>query len=97
MNPKQLGMVVVLVGILLLVQLAQSFQGKAKTLAGEAEAAAKEEAGLATQLEAEKSVYQDLQRQSEELLGFVGKWEPFFAVIEDQKQTIEQLEKFISG
>jgi hypothetical protein len=68
MNPKQLGMVIVLVGILLLVQLAQSFQGKAKTLNSEAEAAAKEEAGLVTQLDAEKGVYEDLQRQSKELL-----------------------------
>jgi hypothetical protein len=85
MNPKQLGMVIVLVGILLLVQLAQSFQGKAKTLNSEAEAAAKEEAALVTQLDAEKGVYEDLQRQSKELLEFVGKWEPFFAVIEEQQ------------
>jgi hypothetical protein len=85
MNPKQLGMVVVLVGILLLVQLAQSFQGKAKTLNDEAAAAAKEEAGLVTQLDAEKGVYGDLQRQSKELLDFVAKWEPFFAVIEEQQ------------
>lgn len=85
MNAKQLGMVFVLIGILLVVQLGQSFQGKAKTLNGEAEAAAKEEAGLATQLKAEKEVLEDLERQSEDLLKFVEKWEPFFAVIEEQQ------------
>ena len=73
MNAKQLGMVIVLVGILLLVQLGQSFRNKAKALNGEAEAAGKEEASLITQLQAEKDVYGDLERQSKELLGFVQK------------------------
>ena len=85
MNAKQLGMVVVLIGILLLVQLGQSFRNKAKALNSEAEEAGKEEASLATQLQAEKDVYQDLQRQSKELLEFVEKWEPYFAIIEEQQ------------
>jgi len=85
MNPKQLGLVFVMVGILLVVQLGQSFQGKAKTLNNQAEAAAKEEASLTTQLNAEKEVFEDLNRQSEDLLEFVAKWEPFFAVIEEQQ------------
>lgn len=85
MNAKQLGMVVVLLGILLLVQLGQSFRGNAKALNDEADVAAKEEAGLVTQLQAEKEVYEDLQRQSDDLLEFVAKWEPFFAVIEEQQ------------
>jgi hypothetical protein len=85
MNPKQLGMVIVVVGILLLVQLGQSFQGKAKALNAEADEAGKEEAALLTQLQAEKDVYDDLQRQSKELLEFVEKWEPFFAIIEEQQ------------
>ena len=85
MNAKQLGMVVVLLGILLFVQLGQSMQNKAKALNSEAEAAGKEEEALVTQLQAEQGVYEDLRRQSEELLAFVEKWEPFFAVIEEQE------------
>ena len=85
MNGKQLGMVVVLLGILLLVQLGQSFQSKARALNSEAEAASKEEAALLTQLQAEKHVYEDLRRQSNELLEFVEKWEPFFAIIQEQE------------
>ncbi len=85
MNPKQLGVVVVLVGILLLLQLGQSFRGKATALNAEAETKSTEEAGLATQLQAEKGVFLDLQRQSQDLLDFVAKWEPFFAVIEEQQ------------
>lgn len=85
MNSKQLGLIIVLVGILLLVQLGQSFTSKAKLLNNEADAAAKEEVRLATQLGAEKQVLDDLQRQSKELLEFVAKWEPYFAVIEEQQ------------
>lgn len=85
MNGKQLGMVIVLVGILLLFQLGQSFQNKAKALNSEADEASKEEAALATQLRAEKHVYEDLRRQSNELLAFVKKWEPYFAILEEQE------------
>jgi len=85
MNTKQLGLVLVIVGILILVQLGQSFQSKAKTLNAEADSAGKEEASLVTQLQAEKGVYDDLQRQSKELLEFVKKWEPYFAVLDEQQ------------
>lgn len=85
MNSKQLGMIVVLVAIVVLLQLGQSFRGKARALDEAASAAAKEEAGLTTQLTAEKDVYTDLQRQSKDLLEFVQKWIPYFAVIEEQQ------------
>jgi len=85
MNAKQLGMVVVLLGILLLAQIGQSFQKKAKVLNDEAEAAKKEEAALLTQLQAEQGVYEDLKRQSNDLIEFVAKWEPYFAVISEQE------------
>jgi hypothetical protein len=85
MNAKQLGIVVVLLGILFFVQVGQSFQNKAKALNKEAEAAGQEEASLLTQLQAEKGVYEDLQRQSKDLLEFVSKWEPYFAVLEEQE------------
>lgn len=85
MNAKQLGMIVVVVGILVLIQLGQSFQQKAKTLNAEADSAGKEEDSLVTQLEAEKGVYEDLKRQSKDLLEFVKKWEPFFAVLDEQQ------------
>lgn len=85
MNAKQLGIVVVLLGILLFVQVGQYFQNKAKVLNKEAEAAGQEEVALVTQLQAEKDVYEDLQRQSKDLLEFVSKWEPYFAVLEEQQ------------
>jgi hypothetical protein len=85
MNAKQLGMVVVFLGILLVAQLGQFFRNKAKALNVEVATAGKEQAALATQLQAEKDVYEDLQRQSKDLLEFVEKWEPFFAVIEEQQ------------
>jgi len=88
MNAKQLGMVVVLLGVLLLVQLGQSLRSKAAALSQEVDAAGKEQAALVTQLQAEKDVYEDLQRQSKDLLEFVEKWEPFFAVI-DEKEAAE--------
>ena len=46
MNAKQLGIVIVLVAILLLVQLAQSFRNKASALDKEVAEAAKEEKSL---------------------------------------------------
>lgn len=85
MNAKQMGMLVVLLGIVLVVQIGQSFRNKARAITGEAETAAAEEEGLVTQLQAEKGVYEDLQRQSKDLLEFVSKWEPFFAVLEEQQ------------
>ena len=85
MNAKQLGMVVVVIGILLLVQVGQSFQSKAKALNAEADSASKEEASLVTQVQAEKGVYEDLKRQSDDLLKFVEKWEPFFAILDEQQ------------
>ena len=85
MNAKQMGMLLVIVGIVLVVQIGQSFQKQARAINVEADAAANEEQGLITQLQAEKSVYEDLKRQSEDLLAFVKKWEPFFAVIEEQE------------
>lgn len=85
MNAKQLGVVVVLLAILLVIQLGQFFRNKAAALNVEVAAAGKEQAALVTQLQAEKDVYEDLQRQSKDLLEFVEKWEPFFAVIEEQQ------------
>jgi hypothetical protein len=85
MNAKQLGMVVVLLGIFLVAQLGQFFRNKANALNVEVATAGKEQSALSTQLRAEKDVYEDLQRQSKDLLEFVEKWEPFFAVIEEQQ------------
>jgi hypothetical protein len=36
-------------------------------------------------LQAEKDVFADLQRQSNDLLEFISKWEPYFAVLEEQE------------
>ena len=88
MNPKQLGVVIVLAGILLAVQLGMMFQNKARSVDVEVEKAKSEEKGLETQLSAEKDVLADLERQSDELLEFVGKWKPYFALMEE-KQSAE--------
>ena len=88
MNPKQLGVVLVLVGIFLAVQLGMTFQSRARGADVEVAKAKEEEKSLETQLGAEKDVLADLERQSKELLEFVGKWRPYFAVLEE-KQSAE--------
>jgi hypothetical protein len=88
MNPKQLGAVIILAGIFLAVQLGMMFQNKARAVDVEVEKVKGEEKGLETQLAAEKDLLTDLQRQSDELLKFVAKWRPFFALIEE-KQSAE--------
>lgn len=85
MNAKQMGMLMVLVGIVIVVQLGQSFRNQAKAINSEADAAVAEATGLVTQQQAENTVYEDLQRQSADLLEFVAKWEPFFAILEEQQ------------
>lgn len=88
MNPKQLGIVLVLVGIFLAVQLGMTFQSKARGIDVEVEKARTEKEALETQLGAEQEILADLHRQSEDLLGFVARWRPYFAVLED-KQSAE--------
>ena len=85
MNPKQIACVVLLLAILVNVQIAMSMQRKAKAVDTEVVAAKQKEVGLRTQLDAEVATLDDLKRQSDELLSFVQKWEPFFAVIEEQQ------------
>jgi hypothetical protein len=85
MNSKQLSCLVLLVGILLAYQLGQSLQNKAVATAAEVVAANIEEGNLRTQLKAERGTMNDLQRQSKDLIEFVGQWEPFFAILEEQQ------------
>lgn len=87
MNPKQIGCVILLAGILLCVQLGLSMSNSAKTIDAQAAEARKEAEGLRTQLGVEEDTLHDLQRQSQELLTFVEKWEPYFAVIEEQQSA----------
>ena len=54
MNPKQLGAILVLAGILIAVQLGMTFQKKARTIDVEVEKARAEEKALETQLGVEK-------------------------------------------
>ena len=88
MNPKQLGVVLVLVGILGCVQLGMMFQNKARGLDVEVEKAKSEEKALQSTLSAERDLLTDLQRQSDELLKFVDKWIPYFGLLEE-KQSVE--------
>lgn len=87
MNPKQLGVVIVLAGILIAIQLGMSFQQKARTIDVEVEKARAEEKSLHTQLDAEKELLADLQRQSAGLLEFVSKWKPYFALMHEQQSA----------
>jgi hypothetical protein len=87
-NPKQIGALFVLAGIFAAVQLGMMFQNNARAVDLEVEKARSEEKGLQTQLVAEKDLLSDLQRQSDELLKFVAKWKPYFALI-TEKQSAE--------
>jgi hypothetical protein len=87
-NPKQVGALLVMAGIFLAVQLGMMFQNKARDVDLEVEKARGEEKILQTQLNAEKDILTDLRRQSDELLKFVDKWRPFFALMRE-KQSAE--------
>jgi hypothetical protein len=52
------------------------------------EKAKAEEQSLQATLSAERDLLTDLQRQSQELLVFVGKWVPYFGLLEE-KQSVE--------
>ncbi len=88
MNPKQLGIVLVLAGIFVCVQLGMMFQNKAQSLDVQVEEAKSEEKSLGSTFSAERELLTDLQRQSEELLSFVDKWRPYFGLLEE-KQSVE--------
>lgn len=85
MNAKQLSCLVLLLGVVLVFQIGMSMRQRADNAAKQADAALDEEKQLRTQLDAEKAVLQDLENQSGELIDFVGKWRPFFAIIEEQE------------
>jgi len=87
-NPKQIGVILVLAGILIAVQLGMTFQNKARGLDVEVEKAKTEEQTLQTALATEQEILTDLQRQSDELLKFVQKWRPYFGLLEE-KQSVE--------
>lgn len=85
MNPKQIGAVVLMAGIFIAVQLGMMFQNKAKGVDLEIEKVRGEERELATQLGAEKDLLSDNQKNSSGLLGFVSKWRPYFALMEEKQ------------
>ena len=86
MNPKHLRTVLVLAGILVCVPLGMMFGNQARSL--EMEKVEAEEQSLQATLAAERDLLTDLQRQSAELLEFVGKWLPYFGLLEE-KQSVE--------
>ena len=91
MNNKQLACLALLVGMLVAYQIGQSLRNKAAATAALADQTDAEETAQRTQLEAEKGVLTDLQRQSEDLLAFVKLWEPFFAVVEGSDEAEIQI------
>jgi hypothetical protein len=88
MNAKQLAALVLILGIVLLVQLGLSLRNQATVSAAEAEATSVELTKLRTQLEAEKRIYGDNEKNSKELLEYIKLWEPFFELI-DRQQAVE--------
>ena len=62
-------------------------QGKAEGVDVGFEKAGAEERELQTQLGLEQELLTSLQQQSAELLNFVGKWKPFFVLVEQQQAT----------
>jgi hypothetical protein len=87
MNAKQLACVLLILGIVVAVQVAQTLHQKAEVGHLQAQEADGELQKLRTQLKVEKELLQDLRDQSGELLGFVSLWEPYFAIIEEQEEA----------
>jgi len=87
MNAKQLAAILLVVGIVLAVQAAFSLRQRAQAGDSQAVEADTELQKLKTQLEAEKKYLEDLEDQSDELIKFVGAWEPYFAIIEEQEEA----------
>lgn len=85
MNTKQLAAVIMVVGIVLMFQFGISLRNRATMAAAQADAAIVEENKLRTQLSAEEGLLADLKAQSKDLTDFVAKWEPYFAIIEEQE------------
>jgi hypothetical protein len=85
MNTKQLAAIVLILGIVLLFQGGMSLRNRATMAAAQADAALIEQTKLQTQLTAEEDVLSSLQQDSKDLIEFVAKWEPFFAIIEEQE------------
>jgi hypothetical protein len=67
------------------VQFGLSLRQKAEGAARKVDAASVEETKLQTQLKAERGVLDDLRNQSKDLIEFTRRWEPFFAIIEEQE------------
>lgn len=88
MNAKQLAAVALIFGIVLLAQLALSLRNQASSSAATADVASTELTKLQTQLDAEEKVLADNQKNSKELLQYIGQWEPFFEVL-DRQQNVE--------
>lgn len=85
MNAKQLAAIVLVVGIVVILQFGMSLRTRATMAASQADAAGVEEEKLKTQLAAEEGLLKDLKAQSRDLTGFVAKWDPYFAVLEEQE------------
>jgi len=85
MNNKQLACILLLVGMLIAYQVGQSLRNRAAATATQADQADADEVAQRTQLDAERVVLTDLQRQSKDLIEFTALWEPFFAIIEEQQ------------
>ncbi len=60
---------------------------KSRATEVEEESTRAEEKALETQLGVEKELLADLQRQSAELLKFVAKWKPYFALMSEQQSA----------
>lgn len=85
MNAKQLAAVLLVLGIVLVFQLGMSLRNRATMAASQADAAVTEEEKLRTQLAEEESYLEGMRKESKDLIDFVGKWAPYFAIIEEQE------------
>jgi len=87
MNPKQIGVIIVIGFALLLVQIGMSFQNRARRIKEEVRSAQDEKVELQTQLKAEQELLDDRRRESQQLLEFVSQWKPYFAVITEKQDA----------
>lgn len=84
MNNKMVGCILLLVAALVVFQVGMSIRSGATTAESAAESAGGEEVSLQTQLTGKRAQLVELKESSQQLLGLISKWKPWFALTKDR-------------
>ncbi len=87
MNSKQLASLFLIAAMFGIVQLGLSFRKGAEQMETKATEVAAQQAELSRQLAMDQSGLAQVRTQSQSLIDFVGEWEPYFAMVEDQQSA----------